>query len=80
MKTIYASWGPGFVFVPHPDFRSLYMKVDRCVIDRPCPHCGSERGVPCVGKSKRIGRRYQAAHHYHRGKAASDRRAREERP
>lgn len=34
-------------FVPHPEFRAMWLRVDPCVVLAACRQCGSKKGVPC---------------------------------
>jgi hypothetical protein len=43
----YESPFPGRVFVRVPNERGRYVLTDRCVVQAPCPHCGSAKGEPC---------------------------------
>jgi hypothetical protein len=40
---------PAYAFVPHPQFRGLYIRTDQCVAYAACPLCGAAIGVPCSG-------------------------------
>lgn len=34
-------------FVPHPEFRAMWLRVDPSVVLVMCSQCGSKKGVPC---------------------------------
>lgn len=36
-------------FVPYPQIRGMWMKVDPAVVQVECPICMSKKGEPCIG-------------------------------
>ena len=55
-------------FVPHPDFRAMWLRVHPAIVLVDCPDCGSKKGVPCNQR----GNYGVFSHHRRRHKAGED--------
>lgn len=40
----------GYAFLPHPEMRGVWLRVEQCVLLVDCEHCGAKTGHLCIGK------------------------------